>query len=78
MRLQTHHVSYDPEWTVELQNYMHKTITIIQNAKPTQERYAGLVNFMHALCWEFNRYRAYLDSEEIDFNKIHGKEGKEK
>ena len=74
MRLQTHHISYkEPEWTVELQNYMHKTITIIQNSTPTPERYAGLVNFMHALTWEFNRYRAYLDSSR-DFNKIHGKE----
>jgi len=24
--------------------------------------------------WEADRYRAYLDTDGIDFNKIHGKE----
>ena len=72
-RLQTHHISYDPEWTVELQNYQHRCISIIQHATPTQERYAGLINFLHSLMWEANRYRAYLDGG-FDLNKIHGKE----
>ena len=72
MKLQTHHISYDPEWTVEIQAYQHRCISIIQNTKPTLERYSILVNFVHALNWEVNRYRAFLD-REFDFNKIHGK-----
>ena len=75
MRLQTHHISYrNPEWTVELQNYQHRCISIIQHTTPTQERYSILVNFMHALCHEVNRYRAYLDTAGVDLNKVHGKE----
>lgn len=75
MKLQTHHISYtNPEWTVELQAYQHRCISIVQHTTPTLERYAILINFVHALVWEANRYRAYLDIDGIDFNKIHGKE----
>jgi len=73
LKLQTHHISYkDPEWTLELQNHMHRCISIIQHTIPTQERYAFLTNFVHALLWEFNRYRAFLDTEGADLNKLHG------
>ena len=62
-KVQRHHIKYDPEWIVELQNYLHRTISIIQRAKPTQARYAMLTNFVHSVVHEWNRYREALDTE---------------
>lgn len=71
IRTQTHHITYDPEWTVELQNYQHKVITILQNSIPTEERYMWLNDFVHALTWEYNRFRMFLDTEH-DLDKLLG------
>lgn len=60
--LQYHHITYDPEWDVELTMQMHKTITRIQSTRATPEQYARVTNFMHALSREWNRMRQELDT----------------
>ena len=60
---QTHHIIYDPEWTVDIRAYHHKTISIIQRTKSTPEFYADLTSFLHALTWEWNRVRQDLDTK---------------
>ena len=72
MRLNTHHITYNPAWTVEIQQYQHRCISIIQRTNPTNENYAILINFLHALQWEAVRYRMSLDAG-IDLNKEFGK-----
>ena len=62
--LNTHHITYDPEWTVEIPAYQHRTISIIQRTKATEERYALLTNFMHSLAHEWNRMREELDTKD--------------
>ena len=64
MRIQTHHIEYDPDWTVDIGAYMHKCITVIQRSGTTEERYAILTGFMHALAYEWNRMRRELDQSE--------------
>ena len=64
MNLNKHHITYEPEWCVELQQYHHKCVSIIQRTGATEERYALLTNFMHSLAHEWNRMR-----EELDTNK---------
>ena len=64
-KIQTHHIEYKPdEWTVDIAAYMHKCVAIIRRSKPTQERYAILTGFMHAVAYEWNRYRRELDIDE--------------
>ena len=60
--LQAHHITYEPEWTVLLTNQMHRCISRIQNTRATEEQYAKLVNFLHAVMFEANRMRAELDT----------------
>lgn len=64
MNIQTHHIKYEPEWTVDLPGYLHRALSIVQRTQPTEERYALLVNFLHAITFEFNRYREFLDTED--------------
>ena len=74
MRLQTHHIIYQQgkdedaedwvqEWTVELPWFLHRPMNIMQRWKPTNERYAILVNFLHSVTFEINRMRKELDQE---------------
>ena len=60
-RIQNHHITYDPEWVVEVNMLMHRTISRIQITKATPEAYAGLTNFVHAVNFEHNRMRQELD-----------------
>ena len=60
-RIQNHHITYDPEWIVEVNMLMHRTISRIQITKATPEAYAGLTNFVHAVNFEHNRMRQELD-----------------
>ena len=46
---QKHHITYKPEWTVELTGWEHKIITHIQRRKAGGENYAATANLMHAL-----------------------------
>jgi hypothetical protein len=62
MKIQTHHIEYDPEWTVDIKGDMHLCLTSIQRTKPTEEEYAILVGFWHAVSHECNRYRKALDA----------------
>ena len=59
---QNHHICYDPAWIVELTAQMHKCITTIQITKATEDHYARLTNFLHAITSEWNRMRMELDS----------------
>jgi hypothetical protein len=52
------------EWTVTLPWFMHKPMNIIQRWKPTHERYALLINWVHAIMHEANRMRRQLDQME--------------
>ena len=61
---QRHHITYDPAWTVELNGWQHKVITFIQRMRPTQENYAAVTNFVHALVYEWSRIRCQLDQAE--------------
>ena len=60
-RIQNHHITYEPEWIVEINMLMHRTISRIQITKATPEAYAGLTNFVHAVNFEHNRMRQELD-----------------
>ena len=68
MQIQRHHINYsdhpDGEWTVELPNYLHHVIAIIERMKPTKERYVLITNFLHALTKEWSRIRRELDQQE--------------
>ena len=60
-RVQGHHITYEPEWVVDLTNQMHRCISRIQNTRATPEQYARLINFQHAISFEANRMRCELD-----------------
>ena len=62
MRLNNHHISYDPEWVVEVSWQFHAYISRVQRTRATEESYALLVNELHALSAEVNRQRQELDS----------------
>lgn len=61
-RIQRHHITYKPEWVVELNMLMHRCISRTQITKATHPQYALLINFVHALTYEANRMRAELDT----------------
>jgi len=60
-RIQYHHITYDPEWTVELTMQMHRCISRVQQTRATPEQYARVVNFLHSVSFEANRMRQELD-----------------
>ena len=60
-RIQRHHITYEPEWTVELTMQMHQCISRIQITKATEEQYARITNYIHSLTMEWNRMRKELD-----------------
>lgn len=62
--VQRHHITYDPEWVVDLTMQMHRCISRIQQTRATEEQYARVVNFQHALTYEANRMRQELDTGE--------------
>ena len=76
-RLARHHMSYDSDYTVELQNYQHEFVTIIQNTKPTPARLILLGNTLRSLFWEYERYHRALDMG-IDNRVVKLKNMKEK
>lgn len=61
--LQTHHITYEPEWTVELKGWQHKAVTLMQRLNPTAENYANVINFQTAINHEVNRIRKELDTK---------------
>jgi hypothetical protein len=63
-RINDHHITYNPQWTVEITGQMHRTITSIQITKATPDHYARLTNFLHSIAHEWNRMRAELDIKE--------------
>ena len=71
--LQRHHITYDPEWTVDLNMLMHRTISRIQITKATSEQYAWLTNFVHAVNFEHNRMRQELDCPGLDLRQVRPK-----
>lgn len=64
MGKQIHHIKYDPEWTVELNGYWHKAVTVLQRLSPTPQNYADAINFLHAVIEEVNRIRRQLDTKK--------------
>ena len=62
-KIQRHHITYEPEWTVELTGHMHRCISVIQHTKSTPEQYARVINFLHSVSFEANRMRQELDTE---------------
>ena len=63
MPQQIHHITYEPEWTVELNGHFHRAITTLQRMKSTPDNYAKATNLMHAVCQEWQRIRRELDTE---------------
>ena len=61
MRLNNHHISYDPEWEVNVSPHFHKYISIVQRTKATNDSYATLINELHSIIAEVNRQRQELD-----------------
>jgi hypothetical protein len=74
-RIQEHHITYRPEWKVELNMLMHRTISRIQQTKATGQQYADVTNFMHAVAYEWNRMRQELDTGE-DLRVVESKKGR--
>ena len=61
-RLNRHHITYEPEWVVEVQESWHRVISRIQHSHAKPELYRLLINFRHALDHEINRVRQTLDT----------------
>jgi len=62
--IQKHHITYEPEWIVEIPARWHREITFIQRRKATPEFEYHLRNLIMALNHELNRvnlqlYQAY-------------------
>lgn len=64
-KLNLHHISYDPEWTVDLPWTVHKSLWPYQKAKATEERYRLVTNIMHAWGEVWQRMRRDLDVEGV-------------
>ncbi len=67
-KYQNHHIIYPdegprPEWTIELRNWMHKAVTLLQRLKSTPEHYAEAINFQTAINQAVNDMRRDLDTE---------------
>ena len=77
-RMQRHHITYNPEWIVEINMLMHRTISRIQITKATPEAYAGLTNYVHAVNYEHNRMRQELDCPGMDLRQLKPKKKKHK
>jgi len=54
-RLNKHHITYQPEWVVEVWQRHHREITYCQRMKATPENRKHLHNFIQALTHEYNR-----------------------
>ena len=61
---QTHHITYEPEWTVEVNGFDHRAITTMQRMKATPANYAQITNVMHAVSKIWNDMRMELDIGE--------------
>jgi hypothetical protein len=70
MTINRHHITYSPDWVVEINGIQHRTLMAIQSMKATEENYAKLTNFMHAVAWEWNRIRQELDAEHIKIEPL--------
>lgn len=70
-KLNKHHITYDPEWIVEIQARWHREITFIQKTKATPEFERILKNFMMSLQHEYHRVCFQLF--EIDQKNINPK-----
>lgn len=60
-KLAAHHMDYDSDYTVELQQWMHESLKIVQATKPTSVRLTLLENYIRSLNWEKERYNRALD-----------------
>jgi uncharacterized protein involved in exopolysaccharide biosynthesis len=47
---------------VEIGNLMHRCVSRIQQTRATQQQYADVTNFVHAVVAEWNRMRRELDT----------------
>lgn len=74
-RIQRHHISYDPEWLVEINMLMHRAISRVQATRATPQQYADLTNFLHAVAAEWNRMRLEMDTG-VDGRVMSGGAGK--
>ena len=54
------------EWTVALPWSFHRPMIVLQRWKPTHERYALVINWVHAILYECNKMRMKLDQMEKD------------
>ena len=61
-KVQEHHITYKPPWTVDLTWQQHRVVTTTQRTKSSPEQYARLTNLIHALTYEWNRMRKELDT----------------
>ena len=52
------------EWALTLPWFMHRPMNIVQRWKPTEERYAHIIAWLHAIQHEANRIRRELDQAE--------------
>jgi len=69
-KLNRHHIDYQyKDWTVEITGQMHRLITVIQNTNASEEQYARITNFVHALTHEWTRIRRELDVPGIQQRK---------
>lgn len=57
-----HHISYEPEVVVSVQQSWHRVVSRIQNTKATPTFYADLTNFVHSVVEEWNRVRKELET----------------
>jgi len=59
-----HHITYEPEWIVEVNGQWHRSLTILQNMNATEDNYAKVIDLLHAVMYEANRIRQGLDTIE--------------
>lgn len=68
-RKQRHHITYNPEWIVELTGWQHKVVTHLQNMKATQENINQVTGFMNAVIYEWQRlHYQYYEAKKGNLN----------
>jgi len=62
--IQGHHITYEPEWVVGVNGQWHRSLTVLQRMKSTEENYAKAIDLLHAVMYEVNRMRQELDTTD--------------
>jgi hypothetical protein len=72
-KINRHHITYNPEWVVEVWARHHREITIVQGWKANEQNRKHLHNFIQSLSHEYNRI--CLQLYQVESRNINPKRG---